>query len=883
MAKKNDPKNTLPTEEELTLQPVTEQDNIESEESVELRRHSFNERQDQLYKDTSKDGKMLLNAENSFEAEAAEKELFEAARPSVDESGVPLPEQNALEMSPEEAAYQDLLDGATRDLDNELKYGDKDIQALLTGAASSATLGLSDQFLVRSGIYSQEELNAIRQVNKLAGIAGEVAGFFTPGAPIKAITKGGRAAQKAYLNAIEKASKGANKKAVQSILRRARGVDAGSAVEGAAFATGQLISEQALGNAEFNAENFISAAGQGLILGGALGTAFNATQGAVGFGVNAVGKTAQQLKNKLKLGQNAESVNSKVWQLTGASADDIARLKTQNPELFENGFKFFSNNKAFKTSDLTAVQTGRTLDSVMRSVREESMNSIDRTIKGLDDVYSKFAPNSTPSLASHTQNVLRRIDDEIFAPLRINGELTAQGVKVAKKYESAIKRLQGDLTKTNSLKPSQLHQLRKGYQENVDWSKPLVDMTPEERIYAIATQDLGNTVKKLATDVKRITDDSDLIKLSDELLEANLNFRMSTEALKHIPKKIQRAEAAQVIEPMTAMTVAMGLVTGNWTVTGGILGAQFLASEYFKKLRILSYTERANQAVNRSVSKAANNIVKKGSTRGALVSADLAKPATNNFLQSITFAPGEKPANDESQVDAYRRLYAKMSAMASNPTQLEQDLTFRMAAMGSAAPETATAVMGRIEQSLNFLMEKAPKPPTSQGAMLQPKLRLKNFTPSDQELAKFARYLKATMNPGSILDSISEKNISTEEVEVLQRIYPDLYNRVRVAVMDKVQEMDEELDYSSKLQLGILFNLPTDPSLEPKKVMQFQSLYGAGVGGPQPLAANQGVSGAQDSITQGVTTAVQPTQGALRNLEVAERAETGTNRVANRR
>lgn len=862
-------------------QPAIDDSVLDASEQARL--DSFNKRKEEIYDNASEEGKNALGIEANLRAKDLEDELTQDLNPQKDESGVPLLEENSLEMSPAEAEYQDLLDTAVEGLDKEIKYGSREIEALLTGAASSATLGLSDQALVRSGIYSQEELNAIRQANSIASGVGEVAGFFTPGAPIKAVTKGGKALQKAYVKAIEKASKGAgNKKAIQSILSRTKGIDAGSAVEGAAFATGQLISEQALGNAEFNAENFVTAAGQGLILGGALGTAFNATQGAVGFGVNAIGKGADALKRKLKLGQNADSVNSKVWQLVGASPADIAKFKSQNPELFNKSFKFFTDNKALKATDFTPGSTGRTMYAAMDRALKDAGEDIGKAVKGLDDVYERLAPNALPSQASYTQRILQRIDDEIIQPNRINGALDAKGREVAKQYSKYIAELRKDLANTKPLKPSQLHAQKINRQAGVDFRKNPANMTAQERVDYITAEVLRETVEDLGKNVKQFTDDANALKLVDDLLEANTNYRMASQALRFIPEKIQRAEAGQVIDPMTGMTVAMGVTTGNWSVTGAIMGANFLASEYYKKLRVLSYVEKANKAVDKSVAAAASNVVKKGSTRSAIVSSGLAKPATNNFLQSVTFDPGEKPSNDEKQIEAYKRLYEKMVSMSADNRGLEERLTFKLAGMGSVAPETTVAVMNNIEKSLNFLLKKAPKPPTSQGTMLQPKLRMKNFTPSDQELSKFARYLKATMNPGSILDSIAQKNVSTEEVEVMQALYPDLYNRVRVAVMDRVQEMDEELDYSSKLQLGILFNLPTDPSLEPKKVLQFQSLYGAPVTGPEPLPARQGVSGAQSQIIPGVTTAVKPTQGGLQNLEAAERTQSPLDKVINR-
>lgn len=167
------------------------------------------------------------------------------------------------------------------------------LKAGAAGAARSASFGLSDQFLVRSGLVKPETLKALEEFQPEATMAGQVAGvagaILAPevggalgllGAPTKAVLEAGAAAGKAARPLAEGLLASASP-AVKKIISTAAELGVGSALEGAAYGLGQSVSEQALGDPYLNAEKVVSNVGMSALLGAGFGTTFGALKGAI--------------------------------------------------------------------------------------------------------------------------------------------------------------------------------------------------------------------------------------------------------------------------------------------------------------------------------------------------------------------------------------------------------------------------------------------------------------------------------------------------------------------------------------------------------------------------------------------------------------------------
>jgi hypothetical protein len=161
---------------------------------------------------------------------------------------------------------QDIQTGKTEAFGGTLN----ELAAGAAGAARAATFGLSDAAMTAgaealgAGDTVREGLQTLKDVNPNATLAGEAAGTI---ASLATGMGAASLAEKAGVKATERLFTGAATKATDRIIR----AGLGSAVEGALYSTGSVVSEAALGDPNLNMQNALTEIGLGAALGGGLG------------------------------------------------------------------------------------------------------------------------------------------------------------------------------------------------------------------------------------------------------------------------------------------------------------------------------------------------------------------------------------------------------------------------------------------------------------------------------------------------------------------------------------------------------------------------------------------------------------------------------------
>lgn len=215
---------------------------------------------------------------------------------------VTVPEEHAQESmasgftAPTGEQYQDYQ----AEQQKQQKYGEglgNELKAGALGAGETATFGLSNLALTKSGMMSPEDIKETEERNPMSHLAGEAGGvagavFLGPESALgKAAIEGGGLAGAAVkgLSAADLIGAGAASVAkkvlpnafVESspILAKAAIGAAKGAMEGAVYTTGGIVNDYALGDPDLNAEKIASAYGYGALFGGALGSLAEAGKG----------------------------------------------------------------------------------------------------------------------------------------------------------------------------------------------------------------------------------------------------------------------------------------------------------------------------------------------------------------------------------------------------------------------------------------------------------------------------------------------------------------------------------------------------------------------------------------------------------------------------
>lgn len=167
--------------------------------------------------------------------------------------------------------------------------------------------------MTATGLTSPEKLSALSEGNPLISGASEVVGSVAPifatggtGLAAKALAATPAAlVERAGIAAATKAAPLAGKllsktasNITKEVVENAVRTGVGSAVEGSLFGLGTAITEDALGDAEFNAETALAAMGKNALIGGVFGAGAGGAFAMAGQGAKAVTKQYNELRKK---------------------------------------------------------------------------------------------------------------------------------------------------------------------------------------------------------------------------------------------------------------------------------------------------------------------------------------------------------------------------------------------------------------------------------------------------------------------------------------------------------------------------------------------------------------------------------------------------------
>lgn len=159
---------------------------------------------------------------------------------------------------------------------------------------------------------------------------------------------------------------------------------------------------------------------------------------------------------------------------------------------------------------------------------------------------------------------------------------------------------------------------------------------------------------------------------------------------------------------------------------------------------------------------------------------------------------------------AYERRTQEIRELTTNPALRQERLQQSIA----GAPNSAMAAHLATKQAraLAFLRSKLPVIPqrtiTPQASRLGP---------PPGEIDRFARYWSTIADPMSVLEDLERGRCTPEQVEALQAVYPQLYQRVRERSLSWLAASKEPPPYELRANLDLLLQLngQAEPSLSP--------------------------------------------------------------------
>jgi hypothetical protein len=300
-------------------------------------------------------------------------------------------EVNALSASPTSSAPRVFSDEEIQKIEQESADFDQPLVAGAAGAARGLTFGLSDVALTKSGLVEPETLRKLEEYNPTSSTVGEIAGVAAPlilsggsgalakslqfaGKGVTSVSKLGAAVERGVAKGIAQEGE---KTLAREILESGVSKAAGSAVEGAIYGGGQVISEAAIGeDPELNAEKVLTTLGLSTLFGAGVGGTFGAIQPAA----------PSILRNAQKF---TSATFDRVNDLTGGALDSAAKTVANISSKFSGEDEAVLQDLLKKPFSKEGVEARRLATLPAKEAEErvlETSNSLNQQYAHMEDV-----------------------------------------------------------------------------------------------------------------------------------------------------------------------------------------------------------------------------------------------------------------------------------------------------------------------------------------------------------------------------------------------------------------------------------------------------------------------------------------------------------------
>ena len=231
-------------------------------------------------------------------------------------------------------------------------------------------------------------------------------------------------------------------------------------------------------------------------------------------------------------------------------------------------------------------------------------------------------------------------------------------------------------------------------------------------------------------------------------------------------------------------------------------------------------------------------------------------PLAVNIFHELTFNPENNETKHKSTEDAFFARLEEIEEMMANPELAIQRMAATTQGMNVFAPGITTHVSEKAMKGIQFLYKKAP--------MVQEDFFGKKIPPSQYEMRKWAKYMKAVHQPMSVIEEFSKDGtVNPEGLEVLREIYPELHTKAVDSVIQLLPKLQKELTHEARVQLTLAFGIPVEKTMRPGMLKYLQK--------------NASAQAKQSEETQGAPAGSQMRKGP--RIRVSSQMETKLNRI----
>lgn len=731
----------------------------------------------------------------------------------------------------------------------------------LAGAARSASLGLSDLALVKSGAVDPETLQKLETYNPVPSKVGEVGGIAAglvagtgEAGLLRQAARIGTAPMRGAIELGELAGKAAESLAPQALGTIAtsalKGLASGAA-EGAAFGAGSAVTDYALGDPDLNAQKALSHVTLGALLGGGVGGALGATAKAVPLTIekarNSIAKVFGAAEGVESPGLLARAYAKTSAFVSGKPEEDIVEAITKRREILRS-----PEEKAKMAQDF--------IESLNTQYRDVSKASFDAT--------NVLKPKEIESVLKDVSPVLpRQIFDETIGEVEKTIDLMRREPDLfpahyPRQLELIRDRIKGSLNAESTSFDifNALEDLKRTVRKDIKFGKipAASDLSAQQAIKGLSSTikeslENGNIWGEAAASQSAFNDVANSFLFQKENFQKTFMKKVPTKSggvtYKVDPRKINSFFA----EIDRASGIEKADMLRDWMNASAELVSTFenLSNKYsstsLRPQELQNLLTRNQQVIDESLRKAeltkTLGILEAGAHNTylgegmALLGGSTVSPMIGIGIQSLNMLrnPGlfinrlkqvdvfidhfdnamaslmkgvkhvELPARLTAIISAhqdksYDEKAKQITALAQNPKMLASVLTDQLSPLQAEMPNISQSMLNNAINDVSFLYQKLPKPKNPQ--FLDPK-----WKPSPAQISKFNKYYEAVNNPLTAISQIKKATLSMETVEALKATKPQLYEHMKqqlkaMLVHDEMKKLNNRQIQALSLFMG---------------------------------------------------------------------------------
>lgn len=632
---------------------------------------------------------------------------------------------------------------------------------------------------------------------------------------------------------------------------RALGAATEGVAAGAGFGAAAAPEEAYIRNEDLTAESVLASMGTGAIFGGALGLATHAGSEllsrarAHGAEIDATAEKANTARAALT-GELPEEQPSTIadWlrsfseerttKAIGARGTDIRKLGRTAEAAEEEMHRMARNVLDYELEDGTKVFRAFQSKAELAENLGRAEEEVGSKLGALRDKANTFLEEKAPELRPSTQAIADRIESEVAAPLTASAvpDVSAKARPV-QEIADAVRNLGPEASL------EQLTKLRQDL-DSVVYPRPTAPGLP-----AMAPAHAQELVKVRGIIEEQIqaTMDKALAKMeggaelgSYQRLKAQ--FRSFREA-NQIAGKAQLQELGNRVISPTDYLMGGAVLAGEMASGGGLAAVKAAAATgIHHALRehgsamLAVLADKLADRIERKISLGVGDFFEQAIQRAPLAATEIAKaapPASAAAARraAIPAALEVFRGKHGDNVAAYRARAQEIARATENfGTGVRENTGRALGGLTLTAPKLSGKVVTGATRAATFLQSKLPTPLVNTSSFTPNAARP---VPSDFDLQTFARYYAAVANPLSVVRDLQRGQVTREQVEALQAVYPKLYESVRNAVLEKLRVLDGKgitVPYQASLQLDLLLNLngAGEPTARPDFMARFQQM-----------------------------------------------------------